>query len=371
MRSCGLESSNAKRHAAGPSIPWSFSSDGAAAGGVRTEQMRLAPFLLAVPLVAFAAGIALGRRDGAPPPAARALVFAEETDLAGGDGAVYVARPDGGGRALVTDGRRPVISPDGRQIAFQRRIRDEVELRVVGRVGGEGVTIETAPWIDPVVWAPDSRRLAYVAGDALVAADADGSDRVVVVRGDRKTAAVGGPTFSPDSSILAFARSTLASSDVYTASSQGGELRRVTRDGRSGEPVWGAGGLAFTRYEAGGRGDVWVWEGAGEPRRLTTTRQGIVPIAWSADGDRLLAANPAVHNGRLWAVDARSGRARPLTDWVGDLFAQGLSRDGNWVLAAIGCGGTLSLRGVVERIPFAGGEPEVIARGPCRASWSA
>jgi hypothetical protein len=38
---------------------------------------------------------------------------------------------------------------------------------------------------------------------------------------------------------------------------------------------------------------------------------------------------------------------------------------------AIGCGGTSSLFGRVETIPFAGGRPTVIDRGPCRATWNA
>ena len=63
----------------------------------------------------------------------------------------------------------------------------------------------------------------------------------------------------------------------------------------------------------------------------------------------VLAANPATHNGRLWAVDVRSGRARALTGWVGDLFPQGLSRNGRTILAAVGCGGTISPFGVVEK----------------------
>jgi hypothetical protein len=40
------------------------------------------------------------------------------------------------------------------------------------------------------------------------------------------------------------------------------------------------------------------------------------------------------------------------------------------VLAAIGCGGMASSFGIVETLPFSGGSPNVIVRGPCRASWN-
>jgi hypothetical protein len=47
-----------------------------------------------------------------------------------------------------------------------------------------------------------------------------------------------------------------------------------------------------------------------------------------------------------------------------------LSSDGKTVLASVGCGGMVSPYGYVETIPFTGGKPHVIARGPCRASWN-
>jgi hypothetical protein len=78
-----------------------------------------------------------------------------------------------------------------------------------------------------------------------------------------------------------------------------------------------------------------------------------------------------MHNGKLYSVNVSTGEAKDLTGFVGDLYAQGLSRNGTTILAAIGCGGTLSPFGRVETIPFAGGRPTVIARGPCRASWNA
>jgi hypothetical protein len=77
---------------------------------------------------------------------------------------------------------------------------------------------------------------------------------------------------------------------------------------------------------------------------------------------------PATNNGKLYAVDVASGAARPLTPFVGDLYAQGLSRNGRTVLAAIGCGELATPYGLVETIPFTGGHPTVLVRGPCRAS---
>jgi hypothetical protein len=48
----------------------------------------------------------------------------------------------------------------------------------------------------------------------------------------------------------------------------------------------------------------------------------------------------------------------------------GLSRDGKTVLAARGCGELATPFGLVETIPFGGGSPTVIVKGPCAASWN-
>jgi Tol biopolymer transport system component len=183
--------------------------------------------------------------------------------------------------------------------------------------------------------------------------------------------ASGNFSFSPDGAMLVFMHSTGAGSDIYTVS-RTGAIHRLTDDRRSGYPLWGPGGIAFERFGrdrcANCHGDVWVMNASGDDaHQLTHTHAGIYPAAWSANGRRLLAAYPATHNGKLYAVDVESGTARALTRFVGDLFAQGLSRDGRTVLAAIGCGGAAGPYGLVETIPFAGGQPTVIVRGPCRA----
>jgi len=152
----------------------------------------------------------------------------------------------------------------------------------------------------------------------------------------------------------------------------GGEPRRLTTDGRSGRPVWGRRGIAFARHELRGNGDIWLMDGNGKrKRRLTRTSAGIQPFAFSDDGRRLLAFNPAIHNGRLWAVAVERGESRDLTGWVGDLFPLGLSRDGSRILARVGCGALIRQSGGVERISFASGKKRTLAQGTCVASWNA
>ena len=225
---------------------------------------------------------------------------------------------------------------------------------------GKGAGLGTPP-----VWAPNSRRIAFWAGEkpGLVFVDIP-SGKLKVTH-----LPISDFSFSPDSRRIAY----VANGDLYVMPAHGGQPIRLTGDRKSLGPVWGRLGIAFTRFTHDAHGEIWLTHGRKhDARQLTHTGDyAIFPAFFSADGKELLAANPAMHNGRLWAVDVPSGNARPLTPWVGDLFPQGLSRDGRTVLASIGCGGMIGPYGVVETIPFAGGKPHVIVRGPCRASWNA
>jgi dipeptidyl aminopeptidase/acylaminoacyl peptidase len=290
------------------------------------------------------------------------LVYAVPTSFSGSHAWIWRARPDGTHRVRLTRGHGPQLSPNGRLVAYTRSPR---ELWVVPTSGGKPRLLRRArTFINGFVWSPTSHELVTVER-SLVLVDVE-TDRARLFG-----RAGGDPSFSPDGSGIAFDRIDQTGGDLDLFDTRTGRTRKLTSDHASFLPVWGPRGIAFNRDGFVRGGDVWLLDpGRGRARRLTHTDAGIYPIAWSADGRRLLAANPATHNGRLWAVDVRTGRARDLTGWVGDLFPQGLSRNGKTILAAIGCGGLISPFGVVETLPFAGGRAHVIVRGPCRASWN-
>jgi Tol biopolymer transport system component len=291
------------------------------------------------------------------------LVYAVPANSNASHSWIWRARPDGTHRVRLVEGHNPQLAPNGRLVAYTRA---KDELYVVPISGGRPRVLRRgAGYIAGFVWSPTSRRIVVVQTRSLVLVDvATGHARTFGRRG-------GDPSFSPDGRRIVFDRVDQTGGDLELFDVRTGSARRLTSDHRSFLPVWGPRAIAFNRAGFLRGGDVWLLEPrTGGRRRLTHTSAGIYPVAWSADGRRLLAANPATHNGRLWAVDVRTGRARDLTGWVGDLFPQGLSRDGRTILAAIGCGGTISLFGVVETLPFAGGRAHVIVRGPCRASWN-
>ena len=329
-------------------------------------------------LAAAVAGVLSSRNGGAAAPTARAplqvaLVYATPV----GDAPfprrelIFRASPTGGDPVRLAAGTNPLLSPDGRWVAYRAGLLSRPSaLRLISSDGGAPRAAKVSA--DPLVWSPDSQLLLVhgPGGVSIVDARSLRSTRLRVPEGS------GSFSFSPDARTGVFERSTGSSGDIYTISITSGAIRRLTEGGRSAYPLWGPSGIAFERFGAGRcancHGDVWLMNPSGDDaRQLTHTHAGIHPAAWSGDGTRMLAAYPAIDNGRLYAVDVATGRARPLTPFVGDLYAQGLSRDGKTILAAIGCGAAIASRGLVETIPFGGGRPTVVVRGPCRASWNA
>ena len=188
-----------------------------------------------------------------------------------------------------------------------------------------------------LTWSPDSSVLALVDEQGITVVD---RDRGKIPQTITSSTYLGTPGFSPDSRQITYADD--ASGRVFVASATGGHPSPITAGPHDFGPVWGPTGIAFTRWLAAGKpGDIWLVQPNGDgPRRLTRTDAGIQPFAFSADGLNLIAQNPASHNGRIWAVDVSTGSARDLTGWVGDLFPQGVSRDGTSILVGIGWGGS-------------------------------
>jgi len=342
--------------------------------------MRLLAVVFAVGGVAFGfIGWGAAISAAVPAPSGRVLVYATPPGVGYGvcrpgcrpDRAwVWRASVEGLKRVRLTHGLAPVVSPDGRRVAFVRARRDgtETEIDVIGSRGGAVRRLMRLTAKEPVyklIWAPDSRRLVAAFVGRVVSLSPNGEAAIL------GGADLGQISFSPDGSQLAYVKTvkTLVGhlSDVYVTSLGGGEPRRITSEGDAEAPVWGTDGIAFLRND----GNIWIVQPGGTGlRQLTLGSLWIRPVAWSQDGMRLLGENPPHRNGRLWAVDGRTGAARTITGWVGGLDALGLSRDGRTILATTGHGGFQGCVGRIETIPYAGGRARVLLPQICDASWN-
>jgi hypothetical protein len=341
------------------------------------ERRRLIAFAVAGSAVVAGVAVAsvLGRGDAASHPpqftgAVARLVYARPTGSSRlGPETIWSATPANASPIRLATGSSPLLSPDGRWVAYVAGTVDHPGgIRLVGSGGGEPRRVRAQG--TPEAWSPDSRRFAVLErGGGLAVIDA-ASLRMTTPRLPRPA---NGFSFSPNGRMLVFDRAEPGShADLFTLTLATGAVRRLTDDGRSSVPVWGGPGIAYARVAPDGVSNVWLIgsDGSGR-RRLTHVQGGAYPFAWSSNGGHLLAAQPALGGGRLVAVDVAGGKTWKLTPDVGDIAPQGLSRDGHTVLAAVGCGDNPAIPARVETIPFAGGAPTVIVRGACSAGWNA
>jgi Tol biopolymer transport system component len=230
---------------------------------------------------------------------------------------------------------------------------------------------------DTPTWAPDSRHLAFLGlSVGWVILDRLSRQHGVLLQG------AGDVAFSPSSQKIVYSMRDREGFDLYERSVLGGTPVRLTHDGKSGSPAWGKLGIAFTREYVGPgghlHGGIWLRDARTHRIRQLYTGASTYPAFFSANGNELLARSvyPAALGccERLWAIDVATGVKRPLTPRWSDVSPLGMSADGSTVLAGIGCNGP-KRSGYTETIPFAGGKPHVILRGPrdrgpCQASWN-
>lgn len=205
-------------------------------------------------------------------------------------GEIYVVTPSGAVRNVTHDPAAdnvPVVSPDGRRIAFARERASTVQIYVVGtdgrglhavspRLAGGGLH---DGGVNAIAWSPDGRRLAVVRSAdkaGLYIGTLGGAWRRVSQQAQLQ------PAWSPDGTKLAFATNTGL---VRVVSPAG---RRLWDASGEGAPAWSAHGLLAVHqntdtigiYDSSGRqratidGDAFAWSGD----RLATLNNGVLAL---------------------------------------------------------------------------------------------
>ncbi len=331
-------------------------------------------------LVALAAVVGIAVGSGSGPPLRLAYVTGTATSAS----VVRLANADGTGARALGPGAQPLLAPDGSLVAASSG-----NALVVYPAGG-GVPHRYFGAADAsavaVAVSPDSRYIAVILSSAdpasigpsgLAVIDTSTFGDRIVVRGQ-----IDGASFAPDGSdriAYASAASTALSApvDVRVIGADGSGAAQITHDGRSLNPVWGPGGIAFDherlRADAEPAYELWMMASDGSDRRplsalgIPPLREGLVPVGFSDNGSVLLAEYEGEDTSAAWVLRLPGSRPTPLG---AELTGSALSGDGTRAL--VDRGGFLSAPddGAVESLPLHGGPPQVLVAHGSEPSWN-
>jgi hypothetical protein len=311
---------------------------------------------------------------------------------------VSTALVDGAERTLLGPGQQPLLSPNGALVAAglfgtgAGSSESGPSLVLYSTSGSPALTRGSlaGATATPLAWSPDSRYLAVALMSTAVRNVARGSGLAILdtSTGTLKKIAggiVSGASFARDGSDrVVFGRSGSqrleAAVNLYTSGPSGAGLKRITRDGRSLNPVWGPKYIAYDR-ERLRRNDAPVYQiwlrrpSGGALRKLTSIRvrtlvSGLVPLGFSASGTRLLAEFGGQDTSEAWTVQVPSGRARPVRVGRRSLAGGAISSDGSELLLAEGgLEGPASDENIIT-VPFGGGTAKLLISHAAEPSWN-
>jgi len=325
----------------------------------------------------------------AAPVSTAGATLVYERDFRTSNPTVWVARDDGTGAHRLAFGGGPGISPDGRLVAYM----SGGALMLVRATGGRARVLLRGD-VGPLGFSPTGKQLAAILQIPTTRTN-PGSDTFITIDLGRgrvhRIATAGVPElwqmgFSPDGTQVTYTgvpSANVTRYDIYRAPATGGRPVRLTYGGASMWSVWGPSWIAFMRQGAPSpldripKENLYLIKPTGKGlRRLTHVtigkdQFGFVPLAWSANGRRLIAEFRGIGFSYIVTVDPRTGAVnyvgRPTAGNRG-ISGAGLSRDGTTILG-VRQDATGSIDTVVC-LPYQGGQPRVLARNAIDPSWS-
>ncbi len=303
---------------------------------------------------------------------------------------VYVSGVDGGTKRRLGPGEGPLISPDGGYyVAASATNFKGPALLLYSTEGGSPRQFfdsgdQTAT---PLAWSPNGRYLAVALlgtavnstrGSGLAVIDTQTWTTTMVAKG-----IIYGASFNPKGTqelVYASAASQLgtATSEIQSVSVYGGKSTPLTHGGRSLFPVWAPQGIIFDRSHARGgeqapEYQVWLM-GERQLEQLTSVKvsaltDGLVPLAVSADGNRIVAAFVGEDTDEAWTIQITPRKITQITRGQTTVQPAGISSNGQRVLLDVGSFETSPNYGTVDTVPFGGGRLVKVVAG-ADASWN-
>ncbi len=300
---------------------------------------------------------------------------------------IVIANANGSDPRTLTDGSVPVVSPNGASVAFGP-VTGKVGLVAYSDAGkltgkffvGDGVEV------NPIAWSHDSRYIAVALTDvnATTKIGKSGLGIIDTKTGKATTVAHGqvdGVGWSPSADTVVFglikSASVLGPSNLYSWDLASSSLQQLTHNNHSLDPVWGKLGIAYDQSKARKESpayEIWLMNGAGHSTLITHTKpgplvQGLVPVAVSANGRRMIAGFEGEDTDNAYTVDLKTHAVHELHVGTKVVTPWGISRNGQRLLVNVGGFENSNGPGNVESMSFAGGDAKVLGKGDF-PSWT-
>lgn len=303
---------------------------------------------------------------------------------------VWLAGANGSHSHKLGPGTQPLLSPNGRLVAANAVIGGGRALLVYSLSGALAAGFFDISRVQavPLAWSPDSRYIAASLSGYVATATGLGPSALVIIdtTSNRATTVahglVEGASFAPSGPDrvvygLTSSLSLRGTVNLHSALANGAESRQLTHDGRSLNPLWGKRGIAFDREQLRGpHASAYqiVLLRSGRSTQITRLRlsrrvEGLVPVAVSRDGTRLVVQYEGFDAWQAWTVNLTTERVHELTAPEKSATSSGISRTGRRVLVGIG-GQARGSNDKVETIPFSGGTPTVLVAHGGEPSWN-
>jgi Tol biopolymer transport system component len=302
---------------------------------------------------------------------------------------VYYAEDNGKGEHQIGVGRNAKISPDGETVIYEKETGSGAEMRLYSIALGKGQRLLN-PWRESFVfaWSPDSSMIAALQGPL----NGKATLRIINLENGKRTKVgtgyFNGVSFSPESDEIVYGVANTPDyppkSDISKYSIETGKTVKLSHNGTSVYPLWSPNGqIVFARQlgaksrQYGPANQLFVMNEEGQRiSQVTHTEvnplaQGLTPVAFSENGNRLLTEFGGQDQSYAVAVNMVSGAEKALTKNPETGFVgSGISADGTTVLGTTGLGFGGNPHPKVVTVPWGGGKQKVLVAGAYEPTWS-
>ncbi len=302
---------------------------------------------------------------------------------------VYYAENNGKGEHQIGVGRNAKISPDGETVIYEKETGSGAEMRLYSIALGKGQRLLN-PWRESFVfaWSPDSSMIAALQGPL----NGKATLRIINLENGKRTKVgtgyFNGVSFSPESNEIVYGVANSPDyppkSDIFKYSIETGKTVKLSHNGTSVYPLWSpTGQIVFARQlgaksrKYGPANQLFVMNEEGQRiSQVTHTEvnplaQGLSPIAFSENGNRLLTEFGGQDQSYAVAVNMVSGAEKALTkNYETGFVGAAISPDGTTVLGTEGLGFGGNPHPKVVTVPWGGGRQKVLVNGAYEPTWS-